>query len=189
IMWQFLWREFILVSICSRIRQMRSLIHLRGNTLLFDQWLTRLQSFSPILSKQLKEHPLSYVLLSMVTMTYLSDFTYRYLRKKSVDWMTIMESSWHSQRPWTRQSSLSIRGDSLRDRDQDRVRWMIECVMYRRRLGIGSGRKAHISDMRKRLNTYAGKERDSYKKGIGHIDEEEEEDHPREMDMDEEEKE
>ncbi|GMS82083.1 hypothetical protein PENTCL1PPCAC_4258, partial [Pristionchus entomophagus] len=92
--------------------------------------------------------------------------------------------------------TVNERRASLRYRDQDRVRWMTECVLYHRRLGIGAGHKAHISDMRKRLNTYAGKERDIHKKADirGHMDEEEEEDHvrgggPREMDMNEEERE
>ncbi|GMS87139.1 hypothetical protein PENTCL1PPCAC_9314, partial [Pristionchus entomophagus] len=119
------------------------------------------------------------------------DFTYRYLTEEEVRRLDDDNGEFLAFAAAMDKAIYTVnqRRLSLRDRDHDRVRWMIECVMYRRRLGIGSGHKAHISDIRKRLNTYAGKERDSYKKGIGHIDEEEEEDHPREMDMDEEERE
>ncbi|KAF8356469.1 hypothetical protein PRIPAC_91476 [Pristionchus pacificus] len=55
--------------------------------------------------------------------------------------------------------TASERSQPLSKRDKIRVRWMTECVLYRRRFSVGGGKKMWIAAMRKRLNTYASRMR------------------------------
>ncbi|GMT09830.1 hypothetical protein PFISCL1PPCAC_1127, partial [Pristionchus fissidentatus] len=60
----------------------------------------------------------------------------------------------------------------LNKRDHEKVTWMTECLMYRRRYSVKGERKAMEASMRRRLNNYAQKKR---KIPLGEDEEEEEE--------------
>ncbi|GMT26902.1 hypothetical protein PFISCL1PPCAC_18199, partial [Pristionchus fissidentatus] len=47
----------------------------------------------------------------------------------------------------------------LNERDQEKVQWMTECLLYRRRFSVKGEKKTMEASMRKRLNNYAQKRR------------------------------